>query len=383
MVRPATDRVKIAFALALLILLSTHALFSGRLMDGHDPPAYPPRLTEFAKVLGEGQFPPVWAPDFSNGHGQPLFEFFPPLTYLVALPLFECGLSLADSLQFSLAMLFAMGAVAVYLLGRGASFSPIASLGGAAAWLFAPYQALDLYVRVDSAESSALAIAPIALLALTAVLRRPTMSRVALGAAAIALLPLAHNAVALLMVPIFAVIVVVRSAISERPLRTAAAGAATMAGALGLSAFFWLPALLEKDLVKSELHRTGYFLWSNHIISPWQLLWGRWGFGYSVPGPHDGMSFSLGLVHVALAIEGVLMGVRALSRARRVDAMLFAGVALAGALLATEWSSPVWARITTLQCFQFPWRALCVPALFMPLLAFYAFEPSLREPASL
>jgi hypothetical protein len=42
--------------------------------------------------------------------------------------------------------------------------------------------------------------------------------------------------------------------------------------------------------------------------------------------------------------------------------------------LATEWSSPIWARITTLQYLQFPWRTLFLPALFMPLLALFAFE---------
>ena len=134
-----TPRTRTAVALAVLILLFTRALFRGSLLDGHDSLAYPPRLTEFAKILSEHQFPPVWAPDLGSGHGQPLFEFAPPLIYAIALPFFDAGITLANSLQFGLAILFALGAIAVFLIGRKLSFSRIASIGAAAAWLFAPY----------------------------------------------------------------------------------------------------------------------------------------------------------------------------------------------------------------------------------------------------
>jgi hypothetical protein len=369
-----TDRVKTAIALVLLILIFTRALFRGQLIAGHDSSEYPPRLSEFAKILGDHQLPPVWAPDLDNGHGQPLFEFAPPLIYLTALPFYECGVKLADSLQFGLVILFAIGAVALYLLGRRMSFSRIASLGGATVWLFAPYQALDLYVSARFAECSAVAVAPVALLGLITALQRPTLLNVALGAIEIALLPLGHNAIALLMFPIFALIILARSAISDRPLPTAAAGASAIAGGLGLSAFFWLPALLEKDFVKTNLLRTDFLDWRIHIISPWQLLWGKWGFGYSVAGPNDGISFSLGWLHIALAIAGLIIAIRALNRVRRTDALIFAGAALAGSLLATEWTSPIWAHVATLQYMAYPWRTLCVPALFMPLLALYVFD---------
>ena len=252
-----TPRTRTALALAVLILLFTRALFRGNLLDGHDSLAYPPRLTEFAKVLSDHQFPPVWAPDLGSGHGQPLFEFAPPLIYAIALPFFDAGMTLANSLQFGLAILFALGAIAVFLIGRRLSFSHIASIGAAAAWLFAPYQALDIYVSGRFAESAAIAVAPIALLALISALQRPTAISVVLGAFAVAMLPLAHNAVALLMLPVFAAIVAVRAAVSDHRLKTAAAGAFVLVGGLGLSAYFWLPALLERDYVKTELLRTG------------------------------------------------------------------------------------------------------------------------------
>ncbi len=370
--RLATERVKIAIALAVLILLFTRALFQGQLIGGHDAARYLPGLAQFAKEASEHQLAPIWAPDLSNGHGQPLFEFAPPLVYLIALPFYRCGMGLADSLQLGLALLFAMGAIAIYLIGRRLSFAPIVSIGAAAAWLFAPYQALDLYVWARMAESAAIATAPVALFGLITVLNCPTMIRVAIGAFAVALVPLANTGVALLLFPVFAAIVVVRCALSRRPLTTAAAGFGAVAGGLGLSACFWLPALLEKDFVKTELLRTGALNWSAHIISPIQLIWGRWGFDYSVPG--HGISFSLGLVQIALAIAGVVIAVRGINRTRRYDALTFAAAVIIAALLATQWSSPLWARLATLQYIEYPWRTLSVCALFMPLLALYAFD---------
>ena len=358
----------------LLILLFTRALFRGVLVDGHDSLAYPPRLTEFAKVIGEHQLPPVWAPDLSNGHGQPLFEFFPPLAYITELPLYESGMRLADCIQLPLVILFAIGAIAVYLIGRRLSFSRFASVGAAAAWLYAPYQAIDVYVSVRVAEATAIALVPLALLALISVLDRPTLQRTALASFAIALVPLSHNVIALLMFPVFAMIVLARAALSTRPFRTAAAGAAAIAGGLGLSAFFWLPAMVEKGFVKTDLSGAGFFNWSVHIIEPWQLLWGRWGFGYSLPGPNDGMSFALGPLHISLAIAGLVIGIRSLNRRRQIDAAVFGAAALAGAFMSIKWSSIVWRHAPILQYLQFPWRMECLPALFMPLLALYVFE---------
>src|SRR5205823_4508511 len=98
-----------------------------------------------------------------------------------------------------------------------------------------------------------------------------------------------------------------------------------------------------------------------------------WGFDYAVPGPHT-LSFSLGLLHIALAIAGAVIAYRGLNHARRFDATIFALAVVAAAYLATTWSSPVWARVAALQYLQFPWRTLGICALFTPLLALYAFE---------
>jgi hypothetical protein len=369
----ANPRVHAALAVCLLIVLLARPLFRGLLLDGDDATEYPPRVAEMALVLHQHQVPPLWSPDLGSGHGQPLFEFAPPLLYFCAMPLFALGMSLGNCVQFALVLLVAAGAGAMYQVARRMGGGRWASVAVAGAWLFAPYLALDLYVRAAFAESAAVALAPVALLGTMWALDFPGPVTVALAAITISLVVLAHNTIALLFIPVLLLLTLVR-ALNSRSLGTLCAGLAGIAGGLALSAFFWLPALAEKDSVKTDLLRTGFLNWTNHIISPFQLRWSPWGFGYSVPGPNDGMSFALGLGHLALAIAGVAIVIWLADRHRIADAAVFAVVALTGAWLATEWSSPVWAHVRTLQYMAYPWRTLFLPALAMPLLALYAFE---------
>jgi hypothetical protein len=368
--RIATPRAAAALAVTALALLALRPLFRRRLIAGHDATGYPPRMVEFARAVGDGQVPPVWAPDLGSGHGQPLFEFAPPLVHVAALPFQAAGLHLADGLQLAVAALHVLGAAAVYRLGRRMG-SRVTAGAGAAAWLFAPYTALDLYVRSAFAEATAVAVAPLALLALMRAVDRPSPARAALAGAAVSLVLVGHNGAALLLLPALALLAGVAAHRSPRAL---AASAGALALALGLSAFFWLPAMAEKGFVQVDLLRQDFLRWSEHAVFPHQLLWSPWGHGFSVPGDNDGMSFALGPLHLLLAAAGTVIAWRATDRRRRVEVAALAAVAVLGAWLATSWSAPLWSRVETLQYLAYPWRALLLPGLCLPLLALPAFE---------
>jgi hypothetical protein len=370
----ANSRAVVTVALILSGLVALHPLFREKLISGHDATAYPPRLVEMARAVGDGHFPPIWAPDLSSGHGQPLFEFCPPLPYWIALPFHAVGFGLTDSLQLGLALLCLLGAGAVYRIGRRLQAPRYATLGGAIAWLFGPYLCVDLFVRAAFAEAAAIAVAPIALLALLEAILRPSAVRIALGGAAVALILLAHNAATLLLMPAFSAVVLVYGVVvfrSKGRFAPLAAGAAVIAAGLGLSAYFWIPSLADI----SNLHQARLaFSWSDHILWPFQLLWSRWGYGLSVPGPDDGLSFGLGPVHMALGIAGMVVALRSKWQARKALAATFAFCAVAGAFLTTNWATWFWSHLALLRYTQLPWRALLLPGLFLPLLAIFALQ---------
>ena len=365
-----------AVPLIALLLLSCHALLRGLLVSGHDATAYPPRLVEFTRAVVDGHIPPVWAADLGNGFGQPLFGFAPPLAMAAALPFHFLGCRLADSLQFGLFILVTAGALAVHRLARDLPVSPLAALGATACWLFAPYFHTDLFVRAAYAEAAALAVAPVAVLALWRVLGpRPSAASVAMAAVAIAFVLLGHNAVALLLVPALALYVCL--ATFGPPLRfgPALTGGGAIASGLTLSAFFWVPALAENDFVKTYLMRTDSFQsWRLHFPTWGQLLYSPWGFGYSVPGPNDGMSFMVGPLLLLGGGVGLWAAIRRGPGRARTLALAAAAASLLGIFIASPLSTFVWERVTLLQYFVLPWRALALPTVFLPVLAAFAFD---------
>jgi uncharacterized membrane protein len=383
--RFATPRIAVTCALLLASIVALHPLFRGQLVMGHDSAAYPPRLVEFAHVLSQRQLPPIWAPDLGSGHGQPLFEFAPPLVYAVAVPFYYVGCGLSDSYQLGLALLHILGAIAFYRIGRRLKASRFAAFGGTVAWLFAPYLALDLFVRGAFAEAAGVAVAPIALLGVLEAMDRPTARRIALGAVAVALIPLAHNVASLMLIPALAGFVLVRGYVGIRSDTDPAeslvlrfvpfvSGVVAIFGGLCLTAYFWLPALLEKTYTHTDRLRQGATLWSDQFVYPFQLLWSAWGYGLSVPGPNDGMSFALGPVHLAIAIAGLAFAVRSADQRRKFCAIFFAIAAASGAWLSTYWAAPVYRHVETLQFLVQPWRTLILPGLFLSLLTIFAFE---------
>ena len=383
--RLATQRAAVAGALLLAGTIALHPLFRGKLVMGHDSTAYPPRLVEFAKVLSLRQLPPIWAPDLGAGHGQPLFEFAPPLVYTAAVPFYYAGFGLADSYQLGLVLLHMLGAIAVYRIGRRLKAARFAAVGGAVAWLFAPYLALDLFVRGAFAEAAGVAVAPIALLGVWEAMERPAASRIALGGVAVALIPLAHNVAALMLIPALAGFVLIRGYVDYRfqanppaprlaRLTSFVCGGVTIGVGLALSAYFWMPALLEKTYTHTDRLRQGATLWSDHFVYPFQLVWSAWGYGISVPGPKDEMSFALGPIHLVLAIAGLVFAVRSPDQRRKFCAIFFTLAAAGGAWLSTYWAAPVYRHVQTLQYLVQPWRTLILPGLFLSLLVVFAFE---------
>ena len=133
---------------------------------------------------------------------------------------------------------------------------------------------------------------------------------------------------------------------------------------LGLSAFFWLPALVERRHVQVSRLLEGYLDYRQHFVYPGQFFYSPWGYGLSLPGPHDEMSFALGPVHLLSALAALLLA----WRVRRIPvrgklAVYFAWVLLLlAAFLSSRGAIFLWAWLPLLQYLEFPWRLLSLVA---------------------
>src|ERR1041384_3392094 len=77
--------------------------------------------------------------------------------------------------------------------------------------------------------------------------------------------------------------------------------AAGFALGVGLTVCIWVPAVMERQFVAFERAISGSANYAIHFVYPKQLIYSPWGYGYSVAGPNDGMSFAAGWSHLLLA----------------------------------------------------------------------------------
>lgn len=343
-------------------------LAAAKLPLGHDATEYLPRIVEFHQNIVHGILLPRWAPDLSRGTGQPLFLFNPPMFYYLAEIFHLFGFGIVQSINLACALIVLGSAAGMFLLGR-LYFGNFGGYLAAAAYIYAPYFAVDLYVRSALAEYAAFPFFAFALYGFGAYAKYGARKYLAIGAAAFAGVFLCHNGAALLFAPMLGAFIALQSwfAKSWRLFFEQCAGIAL---ALALSAFVWFPSLVENGYVQVQtLLTSGYSNYMNHFVYLHQLFSSPWGYGLSVAGDKDGMSFELGWTHLIL-IAIALVCIRKISQRRWF--WFFGAVAVVFCWMILPAAQPVWDRVRLLQYIAFPWRwlgpiavavAMCAAAL--------------------
>jgi len=369
-----------AALLAFLALPVVLPLLSTRLIEGHDATEYLPRQVEFHEDISHGVLIPRWAPDLSNGHGQPLFLFNPPMIYYLAEFWKLLHVDFVTSLNLACIVIVLASAAGMFLLGR-VYFGDSGGFLAAAAYLYSPYFAVDLLVRSAWAEFAAFPFFAFALYGFGAYAKNQKIRDLLIGAAAYAGVFLSHNAAALVFAPVLAAFIALAAWMSGS-WKVLWAGAAGFVLSVALAAFVWLPGLEMNDLTQVRRVLEGQSNYTNHFVYLHQLFSTFWGYGFSVPGDQDGMSFSLGVGHV------MVMAAALLAIAWRKRAWLpWAGFFAAGTVLLCGLTLPssrwLWDRVPLLQYLAFPWRILgpvaaCSAALIAALAVVLEKSPQRR-----
>jgi hypothetical protein len=137
---------------------------------------------------------------------------------------------------------------------------------------------------------------------------------------------------------------------------------------LGLSAISWLPALTSRQHVAMNRAIEGYGKYTNHFVYLHQLFSSPWGYGLSVAGPDDGMSFALGWSHLLL-VAIVWIWVSRIPKLGDRRLLRFFGIAASVlCILMLQDALWFWEQAPVLQYVQFPWRLLGPVAICLALL---------------
>lgn len=353
--------------LAAALVLPVAAPFLGSAQpNGHDALEYLPRVTEFHENVRHGILLPRWAPDLSSGQGQPLFLFNPPLFYYLTEGFHLTGLPFVPAMNAASVLLIFASAASMFLLARW-YFGPAGGTLAAIAYVYAPYFLVDLYVRTAFAEFSAFPFYPLALYGFARHADERNRRYLLLGALAYAAIWFAHSPAALLFSPVLGAFLLFLAWQAKSGRLFATHAAAATLGML-MAATVWLPSVVEAKDVHSQRLREGPLRYSNHYVAPAQFFASTWGYGPSVPGAQDGMPFSLGWAHLAVAAIAVIALARSDSQRWKEWIAFFSASTFVLCFLMTERAHQLWDAIPQLQYVVFPWRLLAPASFCLALL---------------
>lgn len=327
------------------------------------------RLFELDDAWRQGIFYPRFGLNLNFGYGAALFQFYPPLASYAGLLFHTLGLGFIDATKAVSAVSLFAGSVGVYVYAGALFRDRLSALISALIYLLSPYLLTVIYERGAIAESMAWGIAPWVFWATHTYSLNGRKSRGLTLAVLVALAMLAHNATAIFILPIAALYALSLLRMEHRLRELYRVAGAFLLGA-GLSAFYWLPAISELGLTRTQdFMFNGATDAANNVVPLTALV--QTNIFHQFAGPER---FHFALWQSIVGVVAVI--VQTINRKERPRALwiLIAIWALI-MLLQTDLMRTFWQVTPVVDSIQFPWRlyglaSFCVAvlggAIFLP-----------------
>ena len=349
----------------LFALISGWSLFRPGYFTHHDDIQFL-RVYEMRQCLTDFQIPCRWNQNMAYGYGQPMFNYYSAFPYYIgALLSFFVGYLWSVKLLFIIPQNLA--GVSMFLFVKELTGKRIIALAASSAYIFAPYHALDLYVRGALAESFAYALIPLIFYFSLKLVKRFGIKDFTGLALTVAFFLTTHNISTLITMPVFAVWCLVILTMYKK--KNALALLSSISLGIGMSSFFLIPAFFEKNLITSFRLFGDALNFRIHFISLRQLFIDRsWGYGSSGMGVNDTMSFQIGYPLVFIVILSCLLFItrkyikitpfQKLQSKLHLIFFYFIILFFSTSFMAHFRSAFIWEKFPILWYVQFPWRYL-------------------------
>lgn len=342
------------YALVVLIILITIPTFARMLRPGiysmQDFHFF--RLFEFNKCIEMWTFPCRWAPDAGLGYGEPLFNFYGQLPYLVGEIFYKFGLSFNDSIKALFIFTIVGSGVSMFFLSKKIWKNNFSAIISSVLYVYAPYRAVDIWVRGALPEAFSFLIFPLIVLSIEA-------NSLLWFSVTLSLLVLTHNLSLVLFLPILIIWAIYKKFWKVIP-------GSLMA--FCLSAFYVLPVIFESKYVNLESTIRGYFDFRAHFVTLSQIFLSRfWGYGGSTWGTSDGLSLSVGQVQWVLIFVVLILVLIKWKNFNNKNFFILFFAAVFYLFLTHNKSSFIWESLPFMAYIQFPWRFLGVATFCLSL----------------
>jgi len=342
--------------------------FSSRMFQFHDE-TQPARIQQFTSNLKKLNIPPRIAYDFNQKKGYPVFNFYAPFSYWLTSLVNITGLSIISSIKLSFLLALFTAFLGTYLFLK-LFFDFYPALLGGIFYVTSLYFPIDIFVRGNLAEIWFLALFPFGFYFIYINSQKPNKLRLFFGALILSFIFTSHNIYSLFSIPLIMIFSLL--------LRNKKQNLLMIGSSLLLTAYFWLPALLEmKYTIAREMATKTNF--HDHFLCWWQLWQSPWGFGGSTAGCiEDGMSFMIGKIQIIFFILGITLFIRNhITKNNKIPLILlfFILYPLTLLFLTTYQSQFIWNFFSPfMSVIQFPWRFTGLSLLGIIFLSGYFFQ---------
>ncbi len=324
------------------------------------------RLAEMNRELKDLQIPPRWSDFLNHGYGYPLFLFTYPFPYYLGEVFHVLGFGLVNSIKLLFLLSVLLSGVFMFLLGYELE-GEVAGFIAAALYIYAPFRLVDIYVRGSLGESLSFALFPLLFWLSLRLIQEPNLLKLVLTSTVLAILILTHNVMALIFTPIWLIfsLVAVKYYYEDINKYLFRWLVPILVLGLGLSSYFWLPALWEKKFI--YLSQSPLSNLTTNFINPMEFFNSPWNYGVRP-------SFQLGWIHILIFILGILTLLLEKGMDRKKN--LFLGFyilvsAFVLMILTLPISYPFW-KLPLLSTIDFPWRLMAPITFFLSLGVMFA-----------
>lgn len=351
----AKAELRINHMILIMIILSFTAFycvsplfFHKGLPDSHDAIFHLLYADRFKQGLENGFLYPRWVLDANYGYGGPHFIFYAPLSYYLYAAVKIFLSSPVTAMITSIWLGFFLSGITVFaaLLKESGKFI---SLVVAIIYQIMPFHMIDLYERGNYAELFAFVWIPLIiffLLRINTSGNRMNILGLGVSYAGLILTHLVSGFMTTFVIGIFAIY----HSIVNRNKQVIIGSALGVLLALGLSSFYLLPAIFERQYVHIEYILECTFCdYKQNFLFTREML--------NLP------TYYVGIIHTVFALELIIFSLLVIFTFRHRQKLVskasigvFMLLFIGSCLLTTDLTKPLWAIMPFFPHIQFPWR---------------------------
>lgn len=347
----------------LVALIPTISLIQPGSYESGDFVTHIVRAMDMFSSLQHGIFPVRWAWLLQGGYGYPLFSFMTILPYYILCILHALQISFVVGTKIYLAAVYVGSAVTMWYFVREVFLKAqkrddIATLS-ALAYVFAPYTLINLSFRAAMGELTGFMLAP--LLAYAVMANKKWIFALSLTA-----LLLSHPGITMLSAPWILLLVLIKKRWSCIYMGMLA---------IGLSAFFLLPAVFEGRFTDQVTY--GRTLWTEHTIPGFQpptwMFWSPWRYGFLLQGHFGEVANTIGVAQIASVVVLMYLFIKRLipKQEQPTFSVLFCMLCI-GVVMMLPQSRPIWNALPLIRHLQFPSRIMFYVVFSTTIITGYA-----------